>query len=75
MGNRFVNAGVRTHTYPSRTRKLGHFRNVAIERVEVDDERRSVDVVDGSTDFGGRQVHRSHPNMRGAHMTTSSQMQ
>ena len=74
-GNRFVGLGMRTHANPCRARKLGHSRNVTIERVEVDDERRGVDVIDGSTDLGGRRIHRSHPNIRGAHMTTSGQMQ
>src|SRR5262249_57915462 len=70
-GNRFVGLGMRTHANPCRARKLGHSRNIAIEHVEVDDERRGVDVIDGSTDLGGRRIPKSHPNSSRRHMPTS----
>src|SRR5262249_57437176 len=73
-GNRFVGLGKRTHANPCRARKLGHSRNVAIQRVEVDDERRGVDVIDGSTDLGGRRVHRYHPHTPVARTTTTREL-
>ena len=45
---RFVRLGVRAHAHAGRARELGHLRDVAVERVEVDDERRRVDVCDRS---------------------------
>ena len=55
---RLVGLGMRAHAHAGRARKLGHFRDVAIERVEIDDQRRRIDVCDRSTDLGGRRVHR-----------------
>ena len=55
---RFVRLGMRTHAHAGRAGKLRHFRDVAVERVEVDDQRRRIDVCDRSTDLGGRRVHR-----------------
>ena len=55
---RLVRLGMRAHAHAGRARKLGHFRDVAIERVEIDDQRRRIDVCDRSTDLGGRRVHR-----------------
>src|SRR5262245_25893960 len=70
-----VGLGMRTHANPCRARKLGHSRNVAIERVEVDDGGRGVDGIDGRAVIGGVCIHTSHLNIRGAHMTTSGQLQ
>ena len=57
-GGRFVRLGMRTDANAGRAGKLRHFRDVAVEGVEVDDERRRIDVCDRSTDLGGRRVHR-----------------
>jgi hypothetical protein len=37
---------------------VGHQIEVALERVEIDDERGSVDVLDGRSGLRGRALHR-----------------
>ena len=56
-GCALMRLGVRSHADAGRPRELRHLGDVAVERIEVDDERRRFDVVDGSTDLGGRRVH------------------
>ena len=43
---------------------VGHQVEVALERVEVDDERRRVDVLDGVAGTGGKVLHRADRNPR-----------
>src|SRR5262249_8985903 len=55
-GRRFVGLGVRPHAHAGRAAELGHLRDVAVERVEVDDQRRRLDVVEERTDLGRRWI-------------------
>ena len=52
-----VGLGVRPQPHAGRARERRHLLEVALERVEIDDERGRVDVVEPAPDLGGRDVH------------------
>jgi hypothetical protein len=54
---RFVRLGMRAHAHTRLFRELRHLGEVALEGVEVDDEGRRVDLVDGRADVCGRKLH------------------
>jgi hypothetical protein len=49
--------GVGPHAHPRGAGEFGHLCDVAIERVEIDNQRRRLDLGDGHTNLGGRRVH------------------
>ena len=53
-----VRLRMRTQAHAGGPRELGHPLHVALQRVEIDDQRRRVDVVDRRADAGGNDVHR-----------------
>ena len=53
----FVGFGMRAHAHARGARDAGHLGDVAVEGVEVDHQRRRLDIGDGGTNRGGRQVH------------------
>jgi hypothetical protein len=55
--SRLVGLGMRPHAHSRGAGERGHLCDVAIERVEIDDERRGLDLGDGYTNLGGRRVH------------------
>ena len=54
---RLVGLGMRAHTHAGGVGEAGHLGDVAVEGVEVDHQRRRLDIGDGGTNRGGRQVH------------------
>ena len=67
IGGRFVRLGVRAHAHAGRARELRHFRDVAVESVEIDDQRRRIDVGDSerrSRRAVGSSVYRLQTGLR-----------
>ena len=55
--SRLVGLGMRPHAHPRDFGELGHLCDVAVESVEIDDQRGGLDLGDGYAYLGGRRVH------------------
>jgi hypothetical protein len=51
---RFMGLGMGPQPDAGGTRQAGHLREIALEGIEVDDQRRRVDLIDRSADIGGK---------------------
>ena len=72
----FVGLGVRPQPDAGAGDALGQAAQIALERVEIDDQRRGVDLVERHADLGGRAGgHRRSPQVRAEAGATEPELQ